>query len=74
MCFSCGVIPTPGSLYLTRKLQLLAGVVISASHNPIEDNGIKFFDGQGLKPPDEKEAEIGKLIEEMTFLGRWPAR
>jgi len=62
-----GVIPTPGVAYLTRKLQLLAGVVISASHNPIEDNGIKFFDGQGLKPPDEKEAEIEKLIEGDDF-------
>jgi phosphoglucosamine mutase len=62
-----GVIPTPGVAFLTRRLQLSAGVVISASHNPIEDNGIKFFDGQGLKPPDEKEEEIERLIEKDDF-------
>ena len=62
-----GVIPTPGVAFLTRKLQLLAGGVISASHNPIEDNGIKFFDGRGLKPPDDKEEEIEKLIERDDF-------
>ena len=47
-----GVIPTPAVAYLTRKYKVDAGVVISASHNPVEFNGIKFFDGNGYKLPD----------------------
>ena len=54
----CGPMPTPAIAYLTRALRLQAGVVISASHNPFEDNGIKFFSSQGDKLPDEKEHEI----------------
>lgn len=54
----CGPMPTPAIAYLTRALRLQAGVVISASHNPFEDNGIKFFSAQGDKLPDEKELEI----------------
>ena len=50
----CGPMPTPAIAYLTRALRLQAGVVISASHNPFEDNGIKFFSAQGDKLPDEK--------------------
>src|SRR5207249_1780343 len=46
----CGPLPTPGVAYLTRALRLSAGVVISASHNPYPDNGIKFFSGVGVKP------------------------
>src|SRR5439155_1416346 len=48
----CGPLPTPGVAYLTRALRLSAGVVISASHNPYPDNGIKFFSGDGFKLPD----------------------
>lgn len=57
-----GVIPTPAIAYLTRKYKVDAGVVISASHNPVEFNGIKFFDGNGYKLPDSLEDEIESLI------------
>lgn len=57
-----GVIPTPAVAYLTQKYQASCGIVISASHNPVEDNGIKFFDPQGFKLPDEVEAEIEELV------------
>mgnify|MGYP005837454685 CR=1 FL=1 len=57
-----GVMPTPAIAFLTRKLGADAGVVISASHNPVEDNGIKFFAGDGFKLPDEKELAIERLI------------
>ncbi len=53
-----GPMPTPAIAYLTRALRLSAGVVISASHNPYQDNGIKFFSSQGTKLPDAVEAEI----------------
>lgn len=58
-----GVIPTPAVAFLTRKYKVDAGVVISASHNPVEFNGIKFFDGNGYKLPDELEDEIEELIK-----------
>ncbi|MCU1313438.1 MAG: phosphoglucosamine mutase, partial [Acidobacteriaceae bacterium] len=51
---SAGVITTPGIAYLTRKHAFAAGVVISASHNPWQDNGIKVFGGDGYKLPDEQ--------------------
>ena len=54
----CGPIPTPAVAYLTQALRLTAGVVISASHNPYTDNGIKFFSAEGTKLPDEIEQEI----------------
>ena len=54
----CGPMPTPAVAYLTRALRLTAGVVISASHNPYPDNGIKFFSGDGFKLPDATEAAI----------------
>ncbi len=54
----CGPIPTPAVAYLTQALRLTAGVVISASHNPYTDNGIKFFSAEGTKLPDEVEHEI----------------
>ncbi|MBS1117667.1 MAG: glmM, partial [candidate division NC10 bacterium] len=57
-----GPLPTPGIAYITRSLRADAGVVISASHNSFEDNGIKFFSGDGLKLPDAKEAEIEEMI------------
>ena len=53
-----GPMPTPAVAYLTRALRLQAGIVISASHNPYYDNGIKFFSAQGTKLPDALEAEI----------------
>jgi len=58
-----GPMPTPGVAYLTRALRLAAGVVISASHNPYHDNGIKFFSGDGNKLPDETEAEIESWLD-----------
>ncbi len=58
-----GVVPTPAVAYLTRKYKVDAGVVISASHNPVEFNGIKFFDGNGYKLPDSLEDEIEALIK-----------
>lgn len=57
-----GPLPTPGIAFITRALRADAGVVISASHNPYEDNGIKFFSEDGFKLPDELELEIEKLI------------
>ena len=63
-CIYVGVIPTPAVAYLTQKYRVDAGVVISASHNPVEFNGIKFFDGSGFKLPDELEDEIERLIRE----------
>jgi len=59
----CGPMPTPAVAYLTRALRLTAGVVISASHNPYPDNGIKFFSGDGFKLPDETEARIEAEME-----------
>lgn len=58
-----GVIPTPAVAHLTRKYGADAGVMISASHNPVEYNGIKFFDNKGYKLPDELEDEIQGVIE-----------
>ena len=57
-----GVVPTPAVAYLTRRYRVDAGVVISASHNPVEFNGIKFFDGNGYKLPDAMEDEIEAYI------------
>ncbi|QDX80654.1 phosphoglucosamine mutase [Denitratisoma sp. DHT3] len=59
-----GPMPTPAVAYLTRALRLQAGVVISASHNPYHDNGIKFFSAQGTKLPDAVELEIEKRLEQ----------
>ncbi len=58
-----GPMPTPAVAYLTRALRLQAGVVISASHNPYPDNGVKFFSGDGNKLPDAVEAEIETQLE-----------
>jgi phosphoglucosamine mutase len=60
----CGVLPTAGVAYLTRALRLQAGVVISASHNPYYDNGIKFFDENGNKLSDSLELEIEHTLEQ----------
>ena len=61
----CGPLPTPAVAYLTRALRLQAGVVISASHNPFDDNGIKFFSAQGTKLPDAVELEIERRLDEV---------
>ncbi len=58
-----GPLPTPAVAYLTRALRLSAGVVISASHNPFDDNGIKFFSADGNKLPDETEARIEEAVD-----------
>lgn len=60
--YRAGVIPTPAVAVLTRMLNCMAGVVISASHNPYQDNGIKFFSPLGTKLPDELEAAIEAVI------------
>lgn len=62
-CVYVGVLPTPAIAYLTRKYKVDAGVVISASHNPVEFNGIKFFDGNGYKLSDSLEDEIEQFIK-----------
>jgi len=59
----CGPMPTPAVAYLTRALRLSAGIVISASHNPYPDNGIKFFSADGGKLPDAIEQEIEAALE-----------
>ncbi|MGX9218882.1 MULTISPECIES: phosphoglucosamine mutase [Massilia] len=59
-----GPMPTPAIAYLTRALRLQAGVVISASHNPFQDNGIKFFSQHGTKLPDAVELEIEDAIDQ----------
>ena len=62
-----GVIPTPAVAYLTKELNADASVVISASHNTFEFNGIKFFSNKGMKIPDEIEEEIEEIIESGNF-------
>jgi len=57
-----GPLPTPGIAFATNSMRADAGIVISASHNPFQDNGIKIFSNEGFKLPDEKELEIEKLI------------
>ena len=69
-----GIIPTPAIAYLTRKYRVDAGVVISASHNPVEFNGIKFFDGNGFKLPDALEDEIEDLIKNGMKDVQFPTR
>ncbi|PLS15810.1 phosphoglucosamine mutase [Bacillus sp. M6-12] len=61
-----GVISTPGVAYLTKALSAEAGVMISASHNPVADNGIKFFGPDGFKLSDEQENEIEQLMDQET--------
>src|SRR5579875_2096367 len=63
-----GVIPTPAVAYLTRALDADFGVVLSASHNPAPDNGIKFFARGGVKLPDETEDEIEARLREAQLL------
>lgn len=68
-----GPLPTPGIAFLTRALRLDAGVVISASHNHFEDNGIKFFSSDGYKLPDELEEKIEKLVDDDHLGSRRPS-
>jgi len=58
-----GPLPPPGIAFITRSMRADAGVVISASHNPYEDNGIKLFSGDGFKLPDDVEREIEEVME-----------
>ncbi len=62
-----GPLPTPAIAFITRAMRADAGVVISASHNPFQDNGIKFFDHTGFKLPDQLENKLEKLIESEEF-------
>src|SRR5262249_56284138 len=57
-CYTVGVLPTPGIALLTRALDAHGGIVLSASHNPFADNGIKLFSAQGTKFPDAWEEQI----------------
>lgn len=61
-----GIVPTPAVAYLARKLHAAAGIVISASHNPFGDNGIKFFGGNGYKLPDKVEDEIEQIVRDIA--------
>ena len=67
-----GPLPTPGIAYITSSMRADAGVVISASHNPYQDNGIKFFSGDGFKLPDEIEAYIESLMVNAEVDGARP--
>lgn len=69
--FLVGPLPTPGVAYLTRSMRVDAGIMISASHNPYEDNGVKIFGSDGFKLPDEMEDKIERLIQdpELANLG-----
>ncbi len=68
-----GVLPTPGIAFLTRASGASAGIVVSASHNPYQDNGIKIFGPDGFKLPDEKETEIENLVLDGNTSGLKPA-
>jgi len=65
-----GVLPTPGVAFVTSSLKAIAGIAISASHNPYHDNGIKIFKGDGYKLSDETEIEVEKLILDETRVVR----
>jgi phosphoglucosamine mutase len=65
----CGPIPTPAVAHLTVSMRCDAGIVISASHNPYGDNGIKIFGGDGFKLADDQETEIERLMQESSLLG-----
>ena len=68
----CGPIPTPAVAHLTVSKRADAGIVISASHNPYQDNGIKIFGSDGFKLPDEQEAEIERLMANDSLMGMRP--
>lgn len=68
-----GPLPTPAISFLTRNMRADLGVVISASHNPFNDNGIKFFDSEGFKLPDKLEQEISDIVLDKDFHWPYPA-
>lgn len=68
-----GPLPTPGVAFITRAYRADAGIVISASHNPYYDNGIKFFSSEGFKLPDTWEAEVEALVTQNNFNDSLPA-
>lgn len=68
-----GPLPTPAISFLTRNMRADLGVVISASHNPFNDNGIKFFDAEGFKLPDSVENEISDMVLDKEFHWPYPA-
>jgi phosphoglucosamine mutase len=65
-----GPLPTPGVAYLTRGMRTTGGIMISASHNPFHDNGIKFFDNNGFKLPDADEAAIERYLDDPSLESR----
>ncbi len=67
-----GIIPTPAVAFLTLKYEASCGIVISASHNPVEDNGIKFFGANGYKLPDDIEEEIEEVMNNQAYQGVLP--
>ena len=67
-----GIIPTPAIAYLARKHKAKAGIVISASHNPFHDNGIKFFGGDGYKLPDAGEDELEAIVHQLETDDNYP--
>lgn len=67
-----GIIPTPAIAYLARKHKAKAGIVISASHNPFHDNGIKFFGGDGYKLPDAVEDELETIVHQLETDDNYP--
>ena len=69
--YMAGPIPTPAIAYLARTLRLDAGIVISASHNPYEDNGIKFFSGNGSKLDDSLELEIESMLDKNMQMAKY---
>jgi phosphoglucosamine mutase len=70
--FFLGPLPTPGIAYLTRGLRASAGIVISASHNPFHDNGIKIFSADGYKLPDDVEDELEALVQDASLANEAP--
>ena len=70
--FFLGPLPTPGIAYLTRGMRACAGIVISASHNPFEDNGIKIFSADGYKLPDDVEDKLERLIQDEELITDLP--
>jgi len=71
--YSVGILPTPGIAYIAKEMRADAGIVISASHNPFEDNGIKIFSGNGFKLSDVQEEEIEDLILNQQIQDRVPS-
>jgi phosphoglucosamine mutase len=70
--FQVGPLPTPAIAFLTRNMRADFGIVISASHNPFHDNGIKFFDREGFKLPDETEDRMAALVLEKDYEWQYP--